>query len=96
MSKLSRCARQAADVSAYTQVKLEDAPKLSGSAKSECRAMWIRLPKTRRPKSWDNVQDRLELLERSVHGELLSCIFVGTTIWESVDGIMVGKSSPIW
>ena len=37
---------QAADaVSAYTQVKLEDAPRLLRIQKSECPDVWIRLPR---------------------------------------------------
>ena len=43
---------QVADaVSAYTQVKLEDAPKLRKIPKSECPDVWIRLPRHIWPKS---------------------------------------------
>ena len=46
ISRLQGCAGQAADaVSACTQVKMEDAPKLLKFAKSECPDIWIRLPK---------------------------------------------------
>ena len=42
------CAGQAADaVSAYFQVKMEDAPKLLKIPKSECPDIWVRLPKHR-------------------------------------------------
>ena len=45
ISRLPWCAGQAADaVSAYTQVKMEDAPKLLKIPKSECPDIWIRLP----------------------------------------------------
>ena len=45
-------ARQAADaVSAYTQVKMEDAPKLLKISKWECPDIWIRLPRHKWPKS---------------------------------------------
>ena len=45
ISRLPGCAGQAADaVSAYTQVKLEDAPSLLKVQKSECPDIWIRLP----------------------------------------------------
>ena len=45
ISRLPACAGQAGDaVSAYTQVKMEDAPKLLKIPKSECPDMWIRLP----------------------------------------------------
>ena len=44
---------QAADaVSAYTQVKLEDAPRLLKIPKSECLDVWFRLPRHTWPKSW--------------------------------------------
>ena len=46
ISRLPGCAGQAADaVSAYTQVKMEDAHKLLKIPKSECPDIWIRLPR---------------------------------------------------
>ena len=46
VSRLPRCAGKAADaVSAYTQVKMEDAPTFLKIPKSECPNIWIRLPK---------------------------------------------------
>ena len=43
ISRLPGCAGQAADaVSAYTQVKMEDAPKLLKIPMSECPDIWIR------------------------------------------------------
>ena len=51
ISRLPRCAGQAADaVSAYTQLKIEDAPKLLKIPKSECPDIWIRLPRHNWPK----------------------------------------------
>ena len=45
ISRLPGCDGQAADaVSAYTQVKMEDAHKLLKIPKSECPDIWIRLP----------------------------------------------------
>ena len=45
IARLPSCDGQAADaVSAYTQVKLEDAPRLLKIPKSECLDVWIRLP----------------------------------------------------
>ena len=46
------CAGQAAAVSAYTQVKMEDAPKLLRIPKSVCPDVWIRLPRHEWRKSW--------------------------------------------
>ena len=46
ISRLLGCDGQAADaVSAYTQVKMEDAHKLLKIPKSECPDIWIRLPR---------------------------------------------------
>ena len=52
ISRLPGCNGQAADaVSAYTQVKMEDAHKLLKIPKSECPDIWIRLPRHKWPKS---------------------------------------------
>ena len=58
----------AAAVSAYTQVKLEDAPRLLGIPKSECPDFWIRLPRHKWPKSWANIEDPVVPLERNLYG----------------------------
>ena len=56
------CAGQA--VSAYSQVQMEDAPKLLKIPKSECPDKWIRLPKTQMAKlaravtKWTRACDR--------------------------------------
>ena len=56
ISRLPGCDGQAADaVSAYTQVKMEDAHKLLKIPKSECPDIWIRLPRPKWPKSWSPV-----------------------------------------
>ena len=45
-ARLPDCDGQAADaISAYTQVKMQDAQKLLKIPKSECPDVWIRLPK---------------------------------------------------
>ena len=47
IAKLPDCAGQAADaVSAYAQVKMEEASRLLKIRKSECPDVWIRLPRT--------------------------------------------------
>ena len=69
ISRLPGCAGQAADaVSAYTQVKVEDAHKLLKIPKSECPDNWIHLPRHKRPKSWSSMEDPVILLERNLHG----------------------------
>ena len=60
ISRLPWCAGQAADaVSAYTQVKKEDAPKLLRIPKSECPDIWIRLPRHKWLESWSSMEDRV-------------------------------------
>ena len=67
ISTLTGCAGQAADgVSAYTQVKMEDATSLLKGPKSECSDTWIRLPKHKWPKSWSSMEDPVVPLERNL------------------------------
>ena len=62
---ISRLPGQTADaVSSYTQITMEDAPKLLKIPKSECPDIWIRLPKHKWPKSWSSMEDPVVLLER--------------------------------
>ena len=62
------CAGQAADaVSAYTQVKMEDAHKFLKIPKSECPDIWIRLPRHKWPKSWSSIEDPVVPLERNLY-----------------------------
>ena len=69
ISRLPGCAGQAADaVSACTQVKMEDAPKLLKIPKSECPDIWIRLPRHKWLKSWSSMEDPVVLLERNLYG----------------------------
>ena len=73
ISRLPGCAGQAADaVSAYTQVKMEDAPKLLKISKSECPDIWIRLPRHKWPKSWSSMEDPVVPLERNLYGHSLA------------------------
>ena len=65
--------RLAADaVSAYTQVKMEDAPSLLKIPKSECPNIWICLPKHKWPKSWSSMEDPVVPLERNLYGHPLN------------------------
>ena len=78
MSRPPGCAGQAADaVSAYTQVKMEDAPKSLKIPKSECPDIWIRLPRHKWPKSWSSIGDPVVLLERNLYGHPLAGL-----LWE--------------
>ena len=78
ISRLPRCARQAADaVSAKTRVKMDDAPKLIKIPKSECPDIWIRLPRHKWPKSWSSMEDQSFLLKRNLYGHPLAGL-----LWE--------------
>ena len=56
IERLPDCAGQAADaVSAYTQVKMEDAPKVLKIPEPECPDIWVRLPRHKWPKSWSTI-----------------------------------------
>ena len=78
ISRLPGCAGQAADaVSAHTQLKMEDAPKLLKIPKSECPDIWIRLPRHKWPKSWSSMEDPVVLLERNLYGHPLAGL-----LWE--------------
>ena len=73
ISRLPGCDGQAADaVSAYTQVKMEDAHKLLKIPKTECPDIWIRLPRHKWPKSWSSMKDPVVPLERNLYGHLLA------------------------
>ena len=77
-SRLPGCDGQAADaVSAYTQVKMEDAPKLLKIPKSECPDIWIRPPKHKWSKSWSSMEDPVVPLERNLYGHPLAGL-----LWE--------------
>ena len=78
ISRLPGCDGQAADaVSAYTQVKMEDAHKLFKIPKSECSDIWIRLPRHKWPKSWYSMEDPIVPLERNLYGHPLAGL-----LWE--------------
>ena len=71
ISRLPGCSGQAADaVSATTQVKMEDAPKLLKIPKSECPDISIRLPRHKWPKPWSSMEDPVVPLERTLYGHL--------------------------
>ena len=78
ISRLPGCDGHAADeISAYTQVKMEDAHKLLKIPKSECPDIWIRLPRHKWPKSWSSMEDPVVPLERNLYGHPLAGL-----LWE--------------
>ena len=73
ISRLPGCEGQAADaILAYTQVKIEDAPKLLKIPKSECPDIRIRPPRHKWPKSWSSMGDPVVPLERNLYGHPLA------------------------
>ena len=69
IARLPDCTGQAAEaVSAYTQVKMEDAPKLLNIPKSECPDFWIRLPRHKWPIFWSNIEDPVCPPDRKFYG----------------------------
>ena len=69
IARVPDCDGQAAEaVSGYTQVKMEDAPRLLRIPKSACPDSWIRLPRRKWPKSWSNIEDPVVPLERDLYG----------------------------
>ena len=78
ISRLPGCAVQAEDaVSAYTQVKMQDAPSLLKIPKSECPDILIRLPKHKGAKSWSSMGDPVVPFERNLCGHPLAGL-----LWE--------------
>ena len=79
ISGLPGCAGQAADaVSADTQVKMEDAPKLSKIRKSECPdIVGFVCHDTKWPESWSSMEDPVVPLERNLYGHPLAGL-----LWE--------------
>ena len=71
------CILEADAVSSYTQVKMEDAPKLLKIPKSECPDIWIRLPRHKWLKSLSSIEDPVVPLERNLYGHPLAGL-----LWE--------------
>ena len=81
ISRLPGCDGQAAHaVSAYTQVKMENAHKLLKIPKSECPDIWIRLPRHKWPKSRSNLEDPDVALGRNLYGHPLGKTDMGKAI----------------
>ena len=96
ISRLPGCAGQAADaVSAYTQVKMEDAPTLLTIPKSECPDIWIRPPKHKWPKSWSSLEDPVVPLAAESVRSSFGRTIMGKAIRESSIEIPLGRSSEL-
>ena len=77
-------------VSAYIQVKMEDASRLLRIPKSECPDFWIRLPRHQWPISCTHIEDPVLLLERNLNGHPLAGL-----LWErQFEEVLVGIWMP--
>ena len=87
IARLPGCDGQAADaMSAHAQVKLEDAPRMLETPRSECPEVRICLPRREWPKSWSNIEDLVVLLERYLYGHPLAGL-----LWErQFEGVLFG------
>ena len=81
--------------SAYTQVKLENAPRLLKIPESECPDVWIRLPRHKWPKSWASIEDPVVPLERNFVQSSFSRIVVGKRIRRSFITTCMGESTKL-
>ena len=72
-------------------VKMEDAPRLLKIQKSECPDLWMRLPKHKWPKSWNNIEDPVVPLERNLHGHPLAGLLWERQFAEVIDGTWNGE-----
>ena len=78
ISRLPGCSSQAADaVSAFPQVKMEDAPTSLKIPKSEGPDTWIGLPKHKWAKSWSSMEDPVVLFDWNLYGHPLAGL-----LWE--------------
>ena len=73
VSRLLSCSGQAPDaVSAYTDVKVKDAPTLLHLSDEGCPMICFRLPKAWRQLDWDLIDDPVVPLERNLYGHPLA------------------------
>ena len=96
ISRLPGSAGQAADaVSAKTQVKMEDAPKLLNIPKSECPDIWIRLPKHDMAKIMVQYgRSSRSSWAKSVRSSFSRTV-IGKAIWENPIEAWLGENSKL-
>ena len=61
--------KQATQLSAYTQVKMEDVPTLWNLPKSEGPDMWTRPPPYKRATTLHKIEERVVPMERNLYGQ---------------------------
>ena len=94
IARLPDCDGQAAAaVSACTQVKLEDAPRMNKIPVSECPDVRTRLPRHKWPKSRANIEDPVVLLERNLCVHPLAGLLWERQSEKALNGTLLGKRS---
>ena len=61
-------------VSAHTQVKMTEAPRLLRIPQEACPDIWNTISPRQRPKGWDKIEDPVVPLERHVNGHPLASL----------------------
>ena len=64
-------------ISAYTQVKRTEAPRLSQLPNEHCPEIWIFIPLRQRPNSWDKNESPVVPFEGNLYGQPLADL-----LWE--------------
>ena len=96
VARLPDCDGQAADaVSACTEAKLDDAPRLLNIPKSECPDEWTRLPRPKWPKILVKHWRSRGTSRTKVTSTSIGRTGMGKTLWRSFTGTCMGKSTKL-
>ena len=77
------------------EVKMSDGSRLLMLPETECSTVRIKLPRNRRPKHWDNIDNPVDPLERNLYGLPLAGLFWDRR-WNEVSlQESFGKGTPI-
>ena len=72
IARLIGCAGQATDaVSAYIHIKMEDVPTMLELPRSKSTDNWLRQPRSKWAKTWQNIEEPMDPLVRNLYGHLL-------------------------
>ena len=97
ITRLPGCDGQAADaVSAYNQVKIEDAHKWLKIPKSECPDIWIHLPRHKWPKSWSSIGRPSRSFWAQSGRASFGRTVMGKAIWENPIAARLREGFQLW
>ena len=75
ISRLLSMAREANDaISAHTEARMLEAPRMLKLPEKEQPQIWIRLPPSRRPTHWDTFEEPVVRLVRTLFGHPLASL----------------------